>query len=84
MSGHVDGVGQVVRVDLASDDIGGSQRWTFRVPAPLARYIAVKGSVCVDGTTYGYDDRPASASSRVTSCVLSEEPNRNPMSTSFP
>ena len=51
VSGHVDGVGQVVRVDLASDDIGGSQRWTFRVPAPLARYIAVKGSVCVDGTS---------------------------------
>lgn len=52
VSGHVDGVGRVVRVDLASDDgSGGSQRWTFRVPASLARYIAVKGSVCVDGTS---------------------------------
>jgi len=47
VSGHVDGVGHVVRVD----DDGGSQRWTFRVPASLARYIAVKGSVCVDGTS---------------------------------
>jgi len=47
VSGHVDGVGHVVRVD----DDGGSQRWTFRVPATLARYIAVKGSICVDGTS---------------------------------
>lgn len=47
VSGHVDGIGHVARVD----DDGGSQRWTFRVPAPLARYIAVKGSVCVDGTS---------------------------------
>lgn len=47
VSGHVDGVGMIVRVE----DDGGSQRWTFRVPAPLARYIAVKGSVCVDGTS---------------------------------
>jgi riboflavin synthase len=47
VSGHVDGVGAVVEVH----DDGGSQRWTFRAPAPLARYIAVKGSICVDGTS---------------------------------
>ncbi len=47
VSGHVDGVGRVVRIE----DDGGSQRWTLRVPAPLARYIAVKGSICVDGTS---------------------------------
>lgn len=47
VSGHVDGLGRVVRIE----DDGGSQRWTFRVPAPLARYIAVKGSICVDGTS---------------------------------
>ncbi len=47
VSGHVDGVGAIVHVE----DDGGSQRWTFRVPAPLARYIAVKGSICVDGTS---------------------------------
>lgn len=47
VSGHVDGVGRVVRIE----DDGGSQRWTFRVPAPLARYVAVKGSICVDGTS---------------------------------
>lgn len=47
VSGHVDGVGHVVAVE----DDGGSQRWTFRAPASLARYIAVKGSICVDGTS---------------------------------
>jgi riboflavin synthase len=47
VSGHVDGVGHVVAVE----DDGGSQRWTFRVPAPLARYIAAKGSICVDGVS---------------------------------
>jgi riboflavin synthase len=47
VSGHVDGVGSIVAVD----DDGASQRWTFRVPAALARYIAVKGSICVDGTS---------------------------------
>lgn len=47
VSGHVDGVGAVAEVH----DDGGSQRWRFRVPASLARYIAVKGSICVDGTS---------------------------------
>lgn len=47
VSGHVDGVGRVARID----DDGASQRWTFSVPAALARYIAVKGSICVDGTS---------------------------------
>jgi riboflavin synthase len=47
VSGHVDGIGRVVAVqgDAAS------QRWTFEVPHALARYIAVKGSICVDGTS---------------------------------
>ncbi|GAA0714204.1 riboflavin synthase [Dokdonella soli] len=47
VSGHVDGMGRVVRVD----DDGASQRWTFRAPAELMRYVAVKGSICVDGTS---------------------------------
>ena len=28
-----------------------SQRWTFEVPQELAKYIASKGSVCIDGTS---------------------------------
>ncbi|MEZ2418171.1 riboflavin synthase [Luteibacter sp. RCC_6_2] len=47
VSGHVDGTGKVVSV--LPD--GRSQRWTFEVPADLARYIAHKGSVCIDGTS---------------------------------
>lgn len=47
VTGHVDGVGAVANVE----DDGGSQRWSFRVPAALMRYIAVKGSICVDGTS---------------------------------
>jgi len=55
VSGHVDGVGTVVH---AWND-GRAQRWLFAVPAPLRRYIAAKGSICVDGvslTVNGVDD----------------------------
>ncbi|SFW57971.1 riboflavin synthase [Luteibacter sp. UNCMF366Tsu5.1] len=47
VSGHVDGTGKVVSVLPDAR----SQRWTFEVPADLARYIAHKGSVCIDGTS---------------------------------
>jgi riboflavin synthase len=47
VSGHVDGLGKVVSI---TPD-GRSQRWMFEVPAALARYIAAKGSVCIDGTS---------------------------------
>ncbi len=47
VSGHVDGVGRVVSVRPD----GRSQRWTFEVPPGLARYIAHKGSVTIDGTS---------------------------------
>ena len=36
---------------LAADPVNGSVRWTFRVPDPLARFIAPKGSVAVDGVS---------------------------------
>jgi riboflavin synthase len=47
VSGHVDGVGEA----LASALEHGSTRWTFRVPPALARFIAVKGSIAVDGVS---------------------------------
>lgn len=47
VSGHVDGVGRVIeqREDARS--------WRLRIRSPdaLARYIAAKGSICVDGTS---------------------------------
>lgn len=52
VSGHVDGVGRVV--SIAPD--ARSQRWTFEVPAPLSRYIAMKGSVCIDGVSLTVND----------------------------
>lgn len=47
VSGHVDGLGKVVNI---SND-GRSTRYTVQVPAELKRYIAVKGSICIDGTS---------------------------------
>jgi riboflavin synthase len=47
VSGHVDGVGEVVVLD----ELGGSARVVVHAPAPLARYIAKKGSVTVDGVS---------------------------------
>ena len=47
VTGHVDGVAEVVEV--AED--ARSRRVTFEVPAGLARYIARKGSVCIDGVS---------------------------------
>ncbi|TXK65005.1 riboflavin synthase [Alkalisalibacterium limincola] len=47
VSGHVDGVGEVVSVE----EDARSQRWRFRAPGTLMRYIAEKGSVCIDGTS---------------------------------
>jgi len=45
VSGHVDGVGEVI----ARWDDGRSVRFTIKAPAELAKYIAEKGSICVDG-----------------------------------
>jgi riboflavin synthase len=47
VSGHVDGVGTVV--EMLSD--ARSQRLTIAVPPALRRYLARKGSVCVDGVS---------------------------------
>ena len=47
MTGHVDGVATVV--GTAAD--ARSLRMDFEVPAALARYIARKGSVCIDGVS---------------------------------
>lgn len=47
VSGHVDGIGEV----LERSDDARSIRLTVRAPAELARYIAHKGSICVDGTS---------------------------------
>ena len=47
VSGHVDGVGEVVSLSEDARSI----RVVVRAPDSLARYIAHKGSICVDGTS---------------------------------
>ena len=47
VSGHVDGVGRVL--DVRED--ARAQRWRFGMPAELAKYVARKGSICVDGVS---------------------------------
>ncbi|NQY03312.1 MAG: riboflavin synthase [Halieaceae bacterium] len=47
VSGHVDGVGEIV--SLQED--ARSWRFVLRAPDELAKYIAHKGSICIDGTS---------------------------------
>lgn len=47
VSGHVDGIGKV----LSIHDDARAQRWRFAAPQALLKYIAKKGSICVDGVS---------------------------------
>jgi riboflavin synthase len=47
VSGHVDGVGEVVSITAE----GGSHRFVIRAPKPLHRSIAPKGSISVEGVS---------------------------------
>ncbi|MGR3714845.1 MAG: riboflavin synthase [Shimia sp.] len=47
VSGHVDGVAELI----AMHDEGDSTRFTFRAPENLAKFIAPKGSVALNGTS---------------------------------
>jgi riboflavin synthase len=47
VAGHVDGVGIVASIGCDAR----SQHWRFEAPREVLRYVAVKGSVCVDGVS---------------------------------
>ena len=47
VSGHVDGMAMIT----AREDLGTTVRFTFEAPSDLARFIAEKGSVALDGTS---------------------------------
>jgi riboflavin synthase len=47
VTGHIDGVAPIAGRDVD----GESTRFTFEAPAPLHRFIAEKGSVCLNGTS---------------------------------
>ena len=55
-SGHVDGVGTVTRFGAVAGDAYGS--WLLEIDAPvaLARFIAAKGSIAVDGVSLTVND----------------------------
>jgi riboflavin synthase len=67
VSGHVDGVGEVLSVKPEGDSI----RYKIRAPKTLAKFIAPKGSIClegasltvneVDGATFGVNIIPHTA-----------------------
>ncbi|MEZ5792082.1 MAG: riboflavin synthase [Nitratireductor sp.] len=47
VSGHIDGKAQII----SRKEEGGATRFTIEAPAGLARFIAAKGSVALDGTS---------------------------------
>jgi riboflavin synthase len=47
VSGHVDGVAEIIAIE----DAGGARRFTLRAPDDLAKFVAPKGSVALDGTS---------------------------------
>ena len=47
VSGHVDGLGQVLEIRPDAR----AQRWRFGAPQALMKYLARKGSICVDGVS---------------------------------
>jgi len=47
VSGHVDGIGTITAIESDAR----SQRWRIAAPHELMRYIAAKGSVCMDGVS---------------------------------
>ena len=47
VTGHVDGIGEI----LQREEEGRSWRFLIRAPTGLSRYIARKGSICIDGTS---------------------------------
>ncbi len=47
VSGHVDGVGQILSITPEGD----SRRFRFKAPDSIARFIAPKGSITLDGTS---------------------------------
>jgi riboflavin synthase len=52
VSGHVDGLGTVVSLNESARSV----IFRFEVPAGLERYIAEKGSICIDGTSLTVND----------------------------
>jgi riboflavin synthase len=51
VTGHIDGTGTVVDMTPIAGDAGGSRRLVVEAPAELARFIAFKGSITLQGVS---------------------------------
>ena len=55
VTGHVDGVGTILKIEPIAPDPdepwGATARFHIRAPEGLPRFIAAKGSICLDGTS---------------------------------
>lgn len=55
VTGHVDGLAEILNIESIEPDPsepwGATARYALRTPKDLARFIAAKGSVCLDGTS---------------------------------
>lgn len=55
VTGHVDGIATIVRIEPIAPDPdepwGATARFFLRAPQELMRFVATKGSVCLDGTS---------------------------------
>ena len=55
VTGHVDGVGRILKIEAIEPDPdepwGATARFHIRAPQGLARFIAAKGSISLDGTS---------------------------------
>ena len=63
VSGHVDGVGELV----SRKPDARAERFEFELPASLSRYVAKKGSVCIDGVSLTVNEV---AGNRFSVCLI--------------
>jgi riboflavin synthase len=59
VTGHIDGIAEIVSrqpITAREDPWGPSARFDIRTPRPLARFIAEKGSVALDGVSLTVND----------------------------
>ena len=59
VTGHGDGMAQIIeRQDFAADTAawGATAKFSIRVPGPLKRFVAQKGSACLDGVSLTVND----------------------------
>jgi len=70
VSGHVDGVGKVRSITA----VGDSSVWEFEVPPALAKFIAPKGSITIDGVSLTVNESHGSGAMHADSGTITAVP----------